>query len=157
MCLKKYFYWFVFCFYLKRKAFYKKIIWSKNMKKTLLALFVALPLVSTLSGCVISVNDGEVDHSFMSDSGDRSFENRKKIAQVQLGSSFVDMQKKLGVADFSETYTYNEQTIRVLYYRSQRIHKDGLTTKDECTYLEFINGKLSQTGNGAEYSRITTD
>ena len=126
------------------------------MKKSLLALLVALPLVSTLSGCVISVKDGEVDHSFMSDSGDRSYENRKKIAQVQLGSSFVDMQEKLGVADFSETYTHNEQTVRVLYYRSQRKHKDGLTTKDECTYLEFIDGELTQTGNGEAYKRFST-
>jgi len=124
------------------------------MKKSLLALLVALPLVSTLSGCVISVNDGEVDHSFMS-SEDRAYENRKMIAKIQLSSSFVDMQDKLGVADFSETYTLNEQTIRVLYYRTQRKHKDGLTTKDECTYLEFVNGELTQTGNGDEYSKIT--
>lgn len=124
------------------------------MKKSLLALLVALPLASTLSGCVISVKDGEVDHSFMSDSEDRTYENRKKIAQVQLGASFVDMQEKLGVADFSETYTVNDKTIRVLYYRSQRKHKDGLTTKDECTYLEFANGALVQTGNGDEYKRV---
>ncbi len=124
------------------------------MRKSVLALMVALPLVTVLSGCVISVNDGEVDHSLMGDSSDRSFENRKKIAKVQLGASFIDMQGKLGVADFSETYTENEQTIRVLYYRTQRKHKDGLTTKDECTYLEFVNGELIQTGNGDEYSRI---
>jgi len=127
------------------------------MKKSLLALLVALPLASTLTGCVISVKDGEVDHSFMSDSGDRAHENRRIISQVQLGSSFVDMHEKLGVADFSETYTQNEQTIRVLYYRSQRKHKDGLTTKDECTYLEFVNGELTQTGNGGEYTRISAN
>jgi hypothetical protein len=127
------------------------------MKKSLLALLVALPLVSTLSGCVISVNDGEVDHSLMGNSGDRSYENRKKIAKIQLSSSFADMQDKLGVADFSETYTNNEQTVRVLYYRTQRKHKDGLTTKDECTYLEFIDGELTQTGNGGEYKRVTTN
>ena len=125
------------------------------MKKSLLVLLIALPLVSTLSGCVISVNDGEVDHSLMGDSEDRTYENRKKIAKVQLGSSFADMYEKLGVADFSQTYTHNEQTIRVLFYRTQRKHKDGLTTKDECTYLEFIDGELSQTGNGGEYSQIT--
>lgn len=124
------------------------------MKKSLLALFVALPLAATLSGCVISVNDGEVEKSFLGDSGDRSYDNRKIIAKVQLGSSFVDMQEKMDVADFSETYTHNEQTIRVLYYRTQRKHKDGLTTKDECTYLEFVNGELIQTGNGGDYSRM---
>jgi len=127
------------------------------MKKSLLALLVALPLATTLSGCVISVKDGEVAHSFMGDSDDRSYENRKKVAKVQLGSSFVDMQEKFGVADFSETYTHNEQTIRVLYYRTQRKHKDGLTTKDECTYLEFVNGELTQTGNGDEYKKISVN
>lgn len=125
------------------------------MKKSLLALLIALPLATTLSGCVISVNDGEVDHSLMGDSEDRAYDNRKKIAKVQLGSSFADMQEKLGVADFSQTYTSNEKTIRVLFYRTQRKHKDGLTTKDECTYLEFIDGELSQTGNGGEYNQIT--
>jgi hypothetical protein len=125
------------------------------MKKSLLVLLIALPLASTLSGCVISVNDGEIDHSLMGDSEDRTYENRKKIATIQLGSSFADMQEKLGVADFSQTYALNEQTVRVLFYRTQRKHKDGLTTKDECTYLEFIDGELSQTGNGGEYSQIT--
>jgi len=127
------------------------------MKKSLLVLLIALPLASTLSGCVISVKDGDVQHSLMSDSEDRTYENRKKIAKVQLGSSFADMQEKLGVADFSQTYTHNEQTIRVLFYRTQRMHKDGLTTKDECTYLEFIDGELNQTGNGGEYSQITSE
>ncbi|MFT5852662.1 MAG: hypothetical protein ACI87J_002640 [Colwellia sp.] len=124
------------------------------MKKSLLVLLIALPLASTLSGCVISVNDGEIDHSLMGDSEDRTYENRKEIAKIQLGSSLADMQEKLGVADFSQTYALNEQTVRVLFYRTQRKHKDGLTTKDECTYLEFIDGELSQTGNGGEYSKI---
>jgi len=124
------------------------------MKKSLLALLIVLPLTTTLTGCVISVKDGQVDHSIMGDSDDRSYKNRKVIAQVKLGTSVVDMQEKLGVADFSETYTYNEKTIRVLYYRSQRKHKDGLTTKDECTYLEFLNGALTQTGNGDEYKKL---
>ena len=127
------------------------------MKKSLLVLLATLPLVSTLSGCVIAVNDGEVDHSLMSDIGDKSYENRKKIANIQLSSSVTNIQDTLGVADFSETYTHNEKTIRVLYFRTQRKHKDGLTTKDECTYLEFINGKLAQTGNGGEYLRASNN
>jgi hypothetical protein len=125
------------------------------MKKSLLVLLVALPLATTLSGCVISVKDGDVDHSFMSDAEDRTYKNRKVISTVQIGSTFTDMQDKLGVADFSQTYTHNTDTVRVLFYRTQRKHKDGLTTKDECTYLEFINGELVQTGNGGEYSQMT--
>jgi hypothetical protein len=127
------------------------------MKKTLLALLVALPLTSTLTGCVISVNDGEVDHSLMGDGQDRAYDNRKKIAKIQLGSSVVDMQEKLGVADFSQTYSHDDQTIRVLFYRTQRKHKDGLTTKDECTYLEFVDGALTQTGHGDEYKKLSAN
>ena len=124
------------------------------MKKSILALLIAVPLTMTLSGCVVKINDDGMDHGFVSDSEDRTYKNRKSIAKVQLGSSFVDMQKKLGVADFSETYKSGDDTVRVLYYRTQRKHKDGLTTKDECTFLQFINGELIETGNGGSYSKI---
>lgn len=123
------------------------------MKKTLIALLIAAPLAMTLSGCVIKINDDGVDHGFMSDSEDRTYKNRKNISKVQLGASFMDMQEKLGVADFSETFSDGADTVRVLYYRTQRKHKDGLTTKDECTFLEFINGKLVETGNGGDFSK----
>ena len=124
------------------------------MKKTILALIIAAPLTMGLSGCVVKINDDGVEHGFGSSQEDRSYKNRKKLDSIQLSSSIKDMQDKLGVADFSEVYTVNNQEVRVLYYRTQRKHKDGLTTKDECTYLEFVNGELVQTGNGGEYKKI---
>jgi len=127
------------------------------MKKSLLALLVAAPLTLSLSGCVISVNDDGVESGFGSSHEDRSYKNRKKIDNVQLSASIVDMQEKLGVADFSEIYSVNDKTVRVLYYRTQRKHKDGITSKDECTYLEFVNGELVQTGNGGEYRKMTAN
>jgi len=123
------------------------------MKKSILALLVVAPIALTLSGCVVKINDDGIDHGFVGDSEDRTYKNRKQIAKVQLGTSFVDMQEKLGVADFSETYSDNDATVRVLYYRTQRVHKDGLTTKDECTYLKFTEGKLVETGNGGEFKK----
>jgi len=123
------------------------------MKKSLLALLIVAPLSLGLSGCVISVHDGENGDGISTDFTDRSFKNRKQISTIQLGSSFADIQDKLGVADFSEVYMNTDNTIRVLYYRTQRKHKDGLTTKDECTYLHFVNGELLETGNGGDYSR----
>lgn len=132
----------------------KKLTMTNSMfKKTMIALLIATPLTMTLSGCVIKINDDGIDHGFVSGSEDRAYQNRKKIAQIQLGASFINMQEKLGVADFSETYAQADNTIRVLYYRTQRKHKDGLTTKDECTFLQFINGQLVETGNGEHYSK----
>lgn len=108
----------------------------------------------TLSGCVIKINDDGIEHGIAGSSEDRTYENRKKISKIQLGTSFMDIQEKLGVSDFSETYAEGDNTVRVLYYRTQRKHKDGLTTKDECTFLQFINGQLVETGNGGDYSKI---
>ena len=124
------------------------------MKKSIIALLIAAPLAMTLSGCVIKINDDGIEHGMVGDSEERTYENRKKISKIQLGTSFMDIQEKLGVSDFSETYTEGDNTVRVLYYRTQRKHKDGLTTKDECTFLQFINGQLVETGNGGEYSKI---
>jgi hypothetical protein len=123
------------------------------MKKSIIALLIAAPLAMTLSGCVVKINDNGIGSDFIGDNEERTYKNRKKIAKVQLGASFIDMQEKLGVSDFSETYTDGDNTVRVLYYRTQRKHKDGLTTKDECTFLQFINGKLVETGNGGDYSK----
>jgi hypothetical protein len=123
------------------------------MKKSLLALLIAAPLALTLSGCVVKINDDGVDHGFVTDSEDRTYKNRKHISAVILGTSIADIQEKLGVADFSETYSDNEKTVKVLYYRTQRVHKDGLTTKDECTYLQFSNGELVATGQGNEFKK----
>ena len=126
------------------------------MKKLFLALIIAAPLTMGLSGCVIKINDDGIENGYLNDNDDRAKKNRKYIAKVILGSSFMDMQKKLGVADFSETYREGDKTIRVLYYRTQRQNKDGITTKDECTFLYFVNGELIKTGTGTAEGTVTT-
>ncbi|WP_286232772.1 DUF3192 domain-containing protein [Thalassotalea sediminis] len=124
------------------------------MKKSIIALLVVAPLSLSLTGCVVSVG-GDDDHMISSDFSDREYNNRKKIARLNIGSSFVDASRKLGVADFNESYQQDDKTIQVLFYRTNRIHKDGLTTRDECTYLYFVNGELKETGQGGDFSRNT--
>ncbi|MDG1815953.1 MAG: DUF3192 domain-containing protein [Glaciecola sp.] len=122
------------------------------MKKSILALIVAAPLTFSLTGCVIAVG-GEDGHMVSSDFEDREYTNRKKISRISLNSSIADVTNKLGVADFNETYEKDGNTVRVLFYRTNRTHKDGLTTRDECTYLYFVNGELVETGQGGDFSR----
>lgn len=126
------------------------------MNKLLLALVVTAPLTMALSGCVIKINDDGIEHGYVKDNDDRAYKNRKKIAKVILGTSFMDIQEKLGVADFSETYKEEGKTIRVLYYRTQKLHKDGVTTKDECTYLYFVDGELIKTGMGETVTKVNS-
>jgi len=122
------------------------------MKKTTLALLILAPLSLSLTGCVIAV-DGDRDSHVSSNFDDREFENRKKISAIALNSQYSMVVSQLGVADFSESYQVNDTEIKVVYYRTQRVHKDGLTTKDECTYLHFENGVLTDTGDGNLYKR----
>jgi predicted small secreted protein len=113
------------------------------MKQTLLALIVIAPLSLTLTGCVIAVGGGEDGHSISGDFDDREYENRKKIAGIQLNTTFADVSRVMGVADFNETYFDDGKTVNVVYFRTHRLHKDGLTTKDECTKLVFVNDELT--------------
>ncbi len=123
------------------------------MKKSIIALLVAAPLTLSLTGCVIAVGGGDEGHSFSTSFGDREYDNRKNIAKIQLNSTYSDVYHKLGTADFNEKYQSGDKEIKVLFYRTHRVHKDDLTTKDECTYLHFVDGVLLETGNGADYSR----
>ncbi|GAA6206450.1 MULTISPECIES: DUF3192 domain-containing protein [Thalassotalea] len=122
------------------------------MKKSILALIIAAPLTLSLTGCVVSVG-GDDGYNMSSDYENREYTNRKKISRIALNSSIIDVTNRLGVADFNETYEKDGNAIRVLFYRTNRIHKDGLTTRDECTYLYFVNGELVETGQGGDFSR----
>jgi len=123
------------------------------MKKSLLALLVVAPLTFTLTGCVIAVGGEDDGHSFQN-KHNREFDNRKNIATLALNSYYSETNTLLGVADFTESYQAKEQEVKVLYYRTQRLHKDGVITKDECTYLQFKNGILTEIGAGDSYQRI---
>ena len=112
------------------------------MKKSILALLVVAPLTVGLTGCVIAVG-GEDGHSFSTDFEDREYENRKKIANLQLNSTLTDVSNSMGVADFNESYLEDGKTVKVLFYRTHRLHKDDLTTKDECSKLVFIDNVLT--------------
>ena len=53
---------------------------------------------------------------------------------------------ELGAADFNEMISSNGDTVQVLYYRTQRVDDDGITTKNECTPLVFVNNELKGWG-----------
>lgn len=127
---------------------------ENNMKKSILALIVAAPLTLSLTGCVVAVGGDDRDYK-VSGSNHNEFENRKSIASLPLSTSYNDAVHKLGVAEFNEKYEQDGDLIQVIYYRTHRVHKDGLTTKDECTYLKFVNGALVATGDGGDIKPIS--
>lgn len=118
------------------------------MKKNLLALAIIAPLTLGLGGCVISVDgDGFEGHNV--DWEDREYKNRKMIANLDLDMSAEAVRDRLGVPDFNESLRRDGETYQVLFYRTQRMHGDGKTTKDECTPLVLKNGALVGWGDTA--------
>ena len=100
-------------------------------------------LMISLSGCVIAIGDDE----FQSDTNHSSWEvreknNRAHIQAMQLGHQYLDVTNKMGVADFNELITRGDNTYQILYYRTHRKDGDGVTTKNECTPLVFLNSEL---------------
>lgn len=116
------------------------------MKKTLIAAALVLPLA--LSGCVISV-DGDGEYSHHSDWQDREHKNRKHIANLETNTDISSIKSRMGTPDFNESHPKGDDQFQVLYYRTQRMDGDGVTTKDECTPLVFKNGLLIGWGESA--------
>lgn len=118
------------------------------MKKLAVAAILGMSL--GLSGCVISVDaDRDSDYGYQSDWQDKERKNKKHIAKLTPNQNYADVLERMGTADFNEFYSKNNNSYHVLYYRTQRIDGDGVTTKNECTPLVFKNEVLVGWGDSA--------
>lgn len=108
------------------------------------ALAFAAFLFSNLSGCVV-VN-GEPGW-YSSDWEDEQQENREIISSLEIGMEREQVVSRLGTPNFSEAFTQDGDEFRVLFFRTQRRHSDGETTRDETTPLVFRNDALIGWGN----------
>lgn len=121
------------------------------MKKLIPIALLALGTVS-LSGCVIKIDDNHDDGvrvSHMSDWQKAEKRNREYIQSLSLGTDVTAIKDKLGAADFNEMIKKDDKAVQVLYYRTMRLHDDGVTTKDECTALVFVDNELVGWGDTA--------
>ncbi|MBN7796864.1 DUF3192 domain-containing protein [Parahaliea mediterranea] len=105
---------------------------------SLAQFMVVILLALSAVGCVFI--DGElVDHdSWKSEQRD----NREAISRLQIGMSRADVLEQLGTPDDSEAFTRDGEEVRVLFFRTQRRHSDGDTTRDETTPLVFRDDTL---------------
>lgn len=120
------------------------------MKKGL-AIIAAIAVSSVLlSGCVISIDgDSEDGYSSHSSWSKTEKQNRKKISELSPGTAISAVRNSMGTPDFDELIVKNGKEHRVLFYRTQRTEGDGITTKDECTPILFINNELIGFGETA--------
>ncbi|MEM1402671.1 MAG: DUF3192 domain-containing protein [Pseudomonadota bacterium] len=101
--------------------------------------FGAIALLSLLAtGCVFI--DGE--YVSRDDWREEQRDNREAISRLEIGSQRVDVVSMLGTPSDSEAFDRDGEEVRVLFYRTQRKHSDGETTRDETTPLVFTNDLL---------------
>ena len=115
------------------------------MNKKLAVICLTAPLVLTLPGCLIVTEKHASDTNQHSES-EREQRNRAMIASLTMSTSLPLVREQLGVPDFSESVRIDGDDYQVLYYRTQRVKGDGLTTKDECTPLVFEDQQLIGSG-----------
>jgi hypothetical protein len=106
--------------------------------KSLPALGLLAALTAATSGCVY-VNGENIGQS---DWRDEQRTNSKLISELEIGMERNAVLGRLGPPSDSEAFTRNGEEMRVLFYRTQRKHSDGETTRDETTPLVFENDRL---------------
>jgi len=128
------------------------------MNQTLKAALIAIPLTMSLTGCVIVSTDEDTRADWMESSSQEKWqklqkENKRKIAELEVGDSYANVRSTMGTPEFNEAFNSEGKEYKVLFYRTRHKHSDGETTKDECTPLIFKDGKLTSWGDKA-YSKL---
>jgi len=81
---------------------------------------------------------------------DREAYNRQYIAKLKLDSfTFEQAIDALGSPDITEAKKVDNVNYQVMFYRTQHMKSDGITTQEECTPLLFSDGILTAIGNVA--------
>jgi len=112
-------------------------------------LLVLSSLAIWLSGCVVAIgNDGLESRD--SEWAEIERDNRRAIDSLRLGMGIREAQAVMPhEADFSEAFAARGTAYRVLFYRTQRVEGDGVTSRNETTPLIFANAELAGWGESA--------
>lgn len=128
------------------------------MNQALKAALIAIPLSMSLTGCVI-YSSGEGSNAEWLEYDSKATwqkaqkDNKRKIAQLEVGDVYSSVRKTMGTPDFNESFSEDGKKYQVIFYRTHHRHSDGETSKDECTPLIFVDGKLTSWGEKA-YNKL---
>ncbi len=86
---------------------------------------------------------------------DREAYNRQFISTLKLGKfTFDEALEKLGSPDITEAKMADDTNYQVLFYRTQHVKSDGITTQDECSYLLFVDDYLVEYAKAEHYKGL---
>ena len=79
---------------------------------------------------------------------DREAYNKVQIGKLKLGVSKDEILALLGSPDITEAKKVRDGSVQVMFYRTQHMKSDGITTQNECTPLLFEDDVLVAWGDG---------
>ncbi len=123
-------------------------------KKIVLLISSALVAYGIFVGLVITFYD---DSPTKMKWEDREAYNRQYVSKVKLDQlTFDKILLDLGSPDITEAKKSQSNHYQLMYYRTQHVKSDGITTEDECTALLFKNNLLNAIGISAiqEYQSL---
>lgn len=116
-------------------------------KKVILRILFALAAYVIFVVLVINFYDDSPSNMKWED---RESYNRQFIAKLKLEQfNFEQALEQIGSPDITEARKIDENKFQVLFYRTQHVKSDGITTQDECTALLFKNEILIAIGKNA--------
>lgn len=115
--------------------------------KILFRILIACALYGVFAGYVLYFYEDNPENMSW---GERQAYNKQVINKLELNDNRIDtILKKLGSPDITEATKLNNDNYQVMFYRTQHVKSDGLTSKDECTALLFKNSELIAIGETA--------
>ncbi|WP_286232779.1 DUF3192 domain-containing protein [Thalassotalea sediminis] len=121
-------------------------------KKIIFRIFLALAAYGIFVLLVVNFYD---DSPANMQWEDREAYNRQFISKLKLGEfTFEEAIEKLGSPDITEAKKAEERNFQVLFYRTQHVKSDGITTQDECSYLVFVDNVLTEIAKADRYKGL---
>ena len=80
---------------------------------------------------------------------DRESYNKVQVGKLKIGANRDEVLALMGSPDITEAKVVEKNTIQIMFFRTQHVKADGLTTKDECTALLFEDNRLIALGKSA--------
>ncbi len=125
-------------------------------KKLVRYLILGLGLYGVIAGLVIVFYNDDPQSMYWEDR--ESFNNRY-LAKLSIDErlSIDTVINNIGAPDLTFAKTADNDKLQILYYRTQHVKSDGITTLDECTGLLFRNDILIAWGPGAATAFASTE
>ncbi|MFY8274811.1 DUF3192 domain-containing protein [Pseudoalteromonas sp. SSDWG2] len=120
-------------------------MWTKVLKYIILGIGV-YAIIATLVMTLYKDDPGAMVWQ------DREAYNKRFIARLEPNNPMhiEEVLDTLGTPDLTFVKRRGDDIYQIVFYRTQHVKADGITTKDECTGLLFKNKQLLVWGQQAE-------